>query len=83
MFTVADLYIDQLITIIILSALLCIFWYLYLFSPHHNTKYSASFFFQTYAWKLGRNVIMQIERGAMGTKCQMSGMHFQTLVGWR
>lgn len=41
------------------------------------------FYSQTYAWKLGRNVIMQIERGAMGTKCQMSGMHFQTLVGWR
>lgn len=37
----------------------------------------------SYALKLGRNMIMQIERGAMGTKCQMSGMHFQTLVGWR
>lgn len=51
---------------------------------NNNKKKSTSVFFpQTYAWKLGRNVIMQIERGAMGTKCQMSGMHFQPLVGWR
>lgn len=51
----------------------------------HTTKQKIQplFFPQTYAWKLGWDVIMQIERGAMGTKCQMSGMHFQTLVGWR
>lgn len=49
----------------------CLYLFIYLFSKN------------TYAVKPATNVIMQIERGAMGTKCQMSGTHFQTLVGWR